>query len=38
MIVALVQWLRRGTAYVVGLGLAGSRREPTAADDRGAGI
>jgi hypothetical protein len=38
MIVALVRWLRRGAAYAVGLGLADSPPEPTAEDDRGAGI
>jgi hypothetical protein len=38
MIVTLVRWLRRGASHFVGRLLTGTLREPTAEDDRGAGI
>jgi hypothetical protein len=38
MISALVHWLRGGAVYVAGPWLTGSPQEPTAEDDRGAGI
>jgi hypothetical protein len=38
MIVTLVRWLRRGASHIVGRLLTGSPRQPTAEDDRGAGI
>jgi hypothetical protein len=38
MIVTLIHWLRRRAGVVVGGWLAGSPPEPTAEDDRGAGI
>src|SRR5436305_1744904 len=38
MIVTLVRWLGRGAARAVGQWLIGSSQEPTAEDDRGAGI
>ena len=38
MIVTLVRWLRHRAGHVVGRWLTGPLREPTAEDDRGAGI
>ena len=38
MIVTLIHWLRRRAGHVVGGWLASPPLEPTAEDDRGAGI
>jgi hypothetical protein len=38
MILTLIHWLRRRAGLIVGRRLAGAPPEPTAEDDRGAGI
>ena len=38
MIASLVRWLLRGPGKVLGQPVSGALREPSAEDDRGAGI